>query len=148
MACDDILQILGGDQICYSNSSSALENGKKFILNNRNKKTICKIRVDDCLIKSKEIKKCDFFFSIREDRKYFLVELKGQSLTDATEQIKNTFSEVNNKLKESPSQFTGIIVSSAVPRAADQKFKSLQERIFKQHKLIIKRKQIHYEENV
>lgn len=148
MPCGDLLQILGGDQICYSNSSTAVENGKKFVLNNRNKKTICKIRVDDCLIKSKQIKKCDFLFSIKEDRKYFLVELKGQSLKDATEQIKNTFNEVNLKLKESPAQFTGIIVSSAVPKTADQKFKSIQERIFKEHKLIIKRKQVHYEENV
>lgn len=70
---------------CYSNSSVAFENGKKFVINNRSKKSICKIHVDNCLIKDNNIRKCDFFFAIKEDQKFYLVELKGQSLDDAVE---------------------------------------------------------------
>lgn len=148
MPCKDILSKLGGDTDCYSNESSAHENGKKFTLNNVSKKTICKIRVDNCLIKDKNIRKCDFFFSVNEDRKFYLVELKGQSIIDAVEQIKSTFTIINAKIREDSKNYTGVVVSSAVPKAADQKFKTLQQKIYKNHKLMIKRKQIHYIENI
>lgn len=148
MPCKDISSKLGGEGSCYSNESAAHENGKKFVLNNISKKSICKIRVDDCLIKDKQIRKCDFFFSVNEDRKFYLVELKGQSIIDAVEQIKSTFNIVNSKLKEDAKNYTGIVVSSAGPKAADQKFKTLQQKIYKDQKLMIKRKQMHYMENV
>ncbi|TWI15646.1 hypothetical protein [Sphingobacterium siyangense] len=148
MPCKDIYAILGGDMDCYSNSSVAFENGKKFVINNRSKKSICKIHIDNCLFKDNNIRKCDFFFAIKEDQKFYLVELKGQSLDDAVEQIKSTFDILNSKIKKRTQDFIGVIVSSAVPKAADQKFKTLQQKIFKEHKLMIKRKQIHYEEVV
>ena len=114
---------------CYSSSSIAFENGKKFVINNRSKKTICKIHIDNCLIKDNNVRKCDFFFAIRENQKFYLVELKGQSLDDAVEQIKSTFNILNSKIKQSAQDFVGVIVSSAVPKAADQKFKTLQQKI-------------------
>ena len=125
MPCKDIYAILGGDMDCYSNSSVAFENGKKFVINNRSKKSICKIHINNCLINDNNIRKCDFFFAIKEDQKFYLVELKGQSLDDAVEQIKSTFDILNSKIKKSAKDFIGVIVSSAVPKAADQKFKAI-----------------------
>lgn len=148
MACDEIFEILGGNRECYSNSTAALENGKKFALNNRNGKSICKVRVDNCLIIDNAIRKCDFLFYIKEDKKVFLVELKGQSVDDALFQIKSTFDIVNQRLKAAPSQYVGVVVSSAVPKAADQKFKILQQKLYRDHKLMVTRKQIKYEQVV
>lgn len=65
MGCENLQTILNGNAICFSRSTSAIENGKKFIFNNPNKKAVCRVRVDDCLIKDKTIKKCDFLFEIQ-----------------------------------------------------------------------------------
>jgi hypothetical protein len=88
MTCDNLKTLLSGDDNCFSNASSAIENGKKFILRNPNNKTVCRVRVDDCLVTDKTIKKCDYLFQVNGS-KFYLVELKGKSIDDAVAQIKN-----------------------------------------------------------
>lgn len=146
MSCDNLKTLLGGDGNCFSNASSAIENGKKFVFRNPTNKTVCRVRVDNCLITDKSIKKCDYLFQI--DSKFYLVELKGQSIDNAVAQILSTYNNVNKKIKAPASDYSGIIVSSAVPKTADQKFKNLQEKVYRDRKLMIKRKQFHYEEIV
>lgn len=149
MRCGDELRVtLEGDAACFSNASSAIENGKKFILNNTSGKTICRVRVDNCLIKDQTIKKCDFLFNVEEEDKFFLVELKGVDLGTAIKQIESTFDIVNQKIKVTASNYTGIIVSSAVPRASTLKFQNLQDKLYRNKKLLIKRKSFVYEERV
>lgn len=148
MACENLRNLLNGDEACFSNASSAVENGKKFIFNNPNRKTICRVHVDNCLITDQAIKKCDFLFNIIEDGKYYLVELKGTAIDTAVEQIVSTFDIVNRKIKATADSYTGIVVSSAVPKAANQKFKNLQDRIYRDKKLLIKRKQNQFEERI
>jgi hypothetical protein len=148
MTCNDLRDILNGDANCFSIASSATENGKKFRFNNPSNKTICRVHVDNCLIKDQTIRKCDFLFNIVEDSKYYLIELKGTSIDIALKQIVSTFEVVNGKIKVDPSDYTGIVVSSAVPKAANQKFKNLQDRIYRDKKLLIKRKQNQYEEQL
>jgi hypothetical protein len=147
MNCNDLRNILNGDAGCFSIASSAAENGKKFRFNNPSHKTICRVHVDNCLIKDQTIRKCDFLFNIVEDSKYYLVELKGTSIDIALKQIVSTFEIVNAKIKGDPTDYTGIVVSSAVPKAANQKFKNLQDRIYRDKKLLIKRKQINTKNN-
>jgi hypothetical protein len=84
MICENLRVILNGDQACFSNSSSAIEHGKRFVFNNVSGKLICKVHV----------------------------------------------------------------VSSAVPKAAHRKFKNLQDKLYLDKKLMIKRKQYHYEERI
>ncbi len=148
MTCEDLRTILKANAACFSNSSSAIENGKKFIINNISGKTICRIHVDNCLIVDQNIKKCDFLFNIEEDGKYYLAELKGVDVDTAIKQIESTFEYLNREIKSTPQNYTGIIVSSAVPQAAHQKFKNLQERLYRDKKLMVKRKQFHYEERI
>ncbi|QNL48140.1 hypothetical protein H8S90_15155 [Olivibacter sp. SDN3] len=147
MTCDNLKTILKGEDQCFSNACSAIENGKKFILRNPSNKTVCRVRVDDCLITDKTIKKCDYLFQV-SGSKFYLVELKGKSIDDAVAQILSTYDNVNKKIKAPASDYSGIVVSSAVPKAADQKFKNIQEKIYRDKKLMIKRKQFHYEEIV
>ena len=148
MTCENLRVILNGNAACFSNASSAIENGKKFIFNNVSGKTICRVRVDNCLIVDQNIKKCDFLFHIEEDGRYYLVELKGVDVDTAIKQIESTFDIVNRQIKASAHSYTGIIVSSAVPQAAHQKFKNLQDKLYRDKKLMIKRKQHHYEERI
>ncbi len=124
---------------CFDNSTVAKEKGKEFRIINKAQKTICRIHVDGCLIRNNQGKRCDYFFKICETEKSFLVELKGTDISEAVRQIISTFDFLNNKLKLSPDNFEGIVVSSSVPHAAEQKFRSLKEKCFKQKKLKIQK---------
>lgn len=146
MACTELQHKLNGSVSCFSNSSAASENGKRFSFKNPDNLKICKVQVDGCLINDQNKKKCDYFFSVPQLNKYYLVELKGKHIEIALEQITETFVHVNKNLQESPDQYKGFVVSSTVPKSANQRFKNYQEKIFKKHKLLIERKQIRHTE--
>lgn len=148
MNCEDLKTTLNGDGVCFSLANVAIENGKRFTFSNVSGKTICRVRVDNCLIKDQTIRKCDFLFNVEEDKRYYLVELKGGDVGSAIRQIESTFDIVNKQIKTAAENYTGIIVSSAVPKAAHQKFKNLQDKLYRDKKLMIKRKQNQYEEKV
>ena len=148
MTADVLRNLLNGDAACFSNATSAWENGKRFLIVNPQNKTVCRVQVDNCLITSQVVKKCDFLFHVHQDDNYYLVELKGTSIDVAVEQIVSTFDIVNRKIKTSADNYTGIIVSSAVPKSANQKFKNLQDKVYRDKKLMIKRKQQQYEERI
>lgn len=135
MRCIELKQILDSGNLhanCFSVSSVATENGKRFELDNRTNADICKVRVDGCLITDNDVRKCDFFFEVGGITKsYFLVELKGVDLNSAVKQIESTYDLLNAKLRVSVENFKGIIVASAVPAAANQTFRKLQEKLFR-----------------
>ncbi len=124
---------------CFDNSTVAKENHKEFRLENKSKKTICRVKVDGCLIDDQRTKRCDYLFKVCETKKHFLVELKGTDVNKAVEQIISTFDFINRKLKLSPEYYEGVIVSSSVPRAAEQKFRLLKENCLKKKKLRIRK---------
>ena len=139
MCREALITALGADDKaeCFDNSTTAKEKGKEFRLENKSKKTICRVKVDGCLIDDKRTKRCDYLFRICETEKYFLVELKGNSsLSDAVIQISRTFDFINERLKLSPQYFEGVIVASKVPRA-NLKFRKVQEKCYRDKKLKI-----------
>jgi hypothetical protein len=78
-------------------------------------------------------------FKVCKTDKHFLVELKGQKVEEAILQIINTFDSLNPKLKLPAENFEGVVVSSSIPRAAEQKFRALKEKCFKEKKLKIQK---------
>ncbi len=64
------------------------ENGRKFILNNKSKLLLTKIKVDGGLVKEGE--RCDFAIDA-ESKEIFLIELKGIDKPHACSQIYATF---------------------------------------------------------
>lgn len=146
--CKSLIAVLGASdrKNCFSTSTVAEENGKKFSLLNPARKKICKVKVDGCLITSQIIQKCDYMFEVSgKPSKYFLVELKGGDVETAVDQILSTFKSVNSKIKSSPNNYTGIIVSTAVPKA-EQKFRNLQEQSLKNHGVMITKRSNQYSE--
>ena len=113
---------------CFSNGTVAKEKGRKFSIKNKSKKTICKVRVDGCLLTESTKKKCDFFFKVCETERYFLVELKGTDVNHAVEQIESTFVALNDRLNVLPEQFETVIVSSAFLRGANKRFQQLRKQ--------------------
>ena len=137
MCCEELRKSLGGKSECYSNSTVAKENGKEFRLNLNANSTACKVRIDGCVMDSQVLAKCDYLFKICPVNKYHLVELKGTDVDHAVHQIVSTFNMTKMRLKEEPANFTGHIISSAIPRAAEQKFRNLKDKAMKNNKLNI-----------
>ncbi|MBN9380756.1 MAG: hypothetical protein J0H74_08330 [Chitinophagaceae bacterium] len=137
MCCKELRDRLGGKNDCYAISTVASEKGRQFRLNLTAGKTVCKVKIDACLIDDPKIAKCDYLIKVRPDDKYFLVELKETDVEHAVEQIVKTFYTVNQLIKASPQHFTGHIISSAIPRAAEQKFRNLKEKTLRKNKLNI-----------
>ncbi len=150
MPCTELRSVLqiSDDKInCFNNSTVANEVGKRFAFNNTSNKSICRVRIDDCLITGPR-KKCDFLFKVVELGKYYLVELKVVKINEGVEQIISTFDIINEKIGAPPEAYSGIIVSSSVPRAADLKFRKLLEKYYREKKLMIKKTQFRHIEKI
>jgi hypothetical protein len=150
MSCEKLKQVLEvkPDNNCFAVATSAKEGAKKFSFLNRSNKNICRVHVDDCLITDKSIKKCDYLFKVNEDQLYYLVELKGTDVDNAIQQIISTYDIVNEKIKSDAQNFKGVIVSSSVPSATEQRFRKLQERCFKEKRLKIIKTHIQHTEKI
>ncbi len=118
---------------CFSAKTVAEEQGKTFRIVNKSKKAVCRVRIDDCLIKSKDAKKCDFLFKICESERYLLVEFKGSNVEDGFAQLVSTFRYLKDKLGVEPKHFEGFIVSTQIPRAANLNVRRLKEQFLRKH---------------
>src|SRR5665213_978686 len=65
----------------------ALENGKRYELNNISGVTIRKVKVDKCLDRNAGEKRCDFLMDAADLKRVFFIELKGGDLNKAVNQI-------------------------------------------------------------
>src|SRR4051812_12919 len=97
MCCQELQLMLEATdkKDCFSAKTVAHEHGKKFTLRNPARKTVCRVKVDDCLIGASNTRKCDYLFKVCKPEKYFLVELKGQDVSTAVTQIIRTYNIVN-----------------------------------------------------
>lgn len=105
---DDIPQ----NVIKYSHTENKIvfsEKGKTYIAENIFKKNVLGFRVDNGLIISAEIRKCDYAFIVDNDLCY-LVELKGHGINEACKQISKTIEYFASKFKMQ--KFVGRIVVS------------------------------------
>lgn len=108
-----------------ANKIAAKDRGSasEYLIINESHHYFVKIKVDDCLIKKESSsRKCDFLFLDCTSEKAFFVELKGQNLGDAIEQVKATIFLLHIRL----SQFSYCcrIVQSKVIRATQQNRKA------------------------
>ena len=124
MLSKKLQQILKADVSCFhDNKTVAEENRRKFILLLAKHQKCCRIHVDNCLIKSMAMQKCDFWFHVSEsdkseikDNSNIFVELKGQEVDKAYSQIISTIDWFKNKLEIPKSQCYAAIVASKVPQ--------------------------------
>ena len=74
---------------CYENIKHSQivcqENGRKYVALNKGCKNVLKIHVDGDLIRSG--KRCDYALGLLDEKKVYLIELKGCDISHACEQI-------------------------------------------------------------
>ncbi|MFC2155513.1 hypothetical protein ACFLRB_03355 [Acidobacteriota bacterium] len=69
------------------------ENRRKFVLNNLNRSTILKVKVDDCL--NITGKRCDWLLIVISEPAAHFVELKGNKVEHALLQLENTIKVIS-----------------------------------------------------
>lgn len=137
--CEKLIGILRGFERveCFEKKTSAEEKDKKFLIENKSNKNICRVKIDNCFINSLEEIKCDYMFAVLDTHDYLLVELKGRSgISHAIDQINNTYRIVNNLLKLHESCFKGYIVATCVP-AVNQRNRNIIEQRRRQSEIRI-----------
>jgi hypothetical protein len=75
------------------------EKQTKIIFRNDNKETVAKIRIDGCVITGSAVKKCDYLLLCTKIKKAIFVELKGNKVMTAIEQLSAT---LDNKIIKEP----------------------------------------------
>jgi len=112
-------ELIEAHQDCCSKSKVASENGKRFeiVLD----EDFTKIRIDDCLIPSQEVQKCDFGFVRHSNGEFYFVELKGKDVKKALNQIISTITIFESTfIKISKEKRFGFIVSSRNPLSSTE----------------------------
>ena len=111
-----------------------VENGKKFsIIPKERKEVFLRIKIDKGLLLEidNDTKKCDYGFIRNVNSDFYFVELKGIDIDSAVKQLVSTILIFRRKYGISAEKTFAYIVSSGLPRAANQKFQKLQENFIK-----------------
>jgi hypothetical protein len=120
------------------------ESGRKFTINNPNRRTISKIKVDGCLIDD-EGERCDYLFEVDEPITCAIyVELKGKDVPKAFSQLIATIGYL--KKRHNAAKKECYIVCSRVPKTGTG-VQELREKMKKECKatLIVKTDQYEIE---
>ena len=116
------------DNSCFAdNQTVAQENGRKFTLVLSKGQKCCCIHVDNGLIKSMTMQKCDYWFHVSEkddseikENHNIFVELKGQEVLKAYSQIISAINWFKGKMELPQAKRHAAIVASKVPMTSTE----------------------------
>ncbi|MEM6964554.1 MAG: hypothetical protein AAF573_07305 [Bacteroidota bacterium] len=113
MLCKALKEKYKIDEECVDHKLSAEEKGRKFSIQlpKKSKEKFCRIKVDDCFVNDKSVEKCDYAFHRCSNDEQYYVELKGQKIKKAFDQIAKT---ISGHLKSPKEKNYGFIVASKV----------------------------------
>lgn len=137
----DFDELIEAHQNCCIKSKVASENGKRFeIVKNED---FTRIRIDNCLITSQQVQKCDFGFVRHSNNDFYFVELKGKDVNTAFDQIVSTINIFETTIVKIPKEKRfGFIVSSKNPLSGQQT-NNLKQAFAKKYGKILEIKNIH-----
>ena len=113
---------------------------RKYIAENIHKKLVYRYKVDDGIITSKALPKCDFAFYVEDDRVYF-IEMKGSDYNHAIDQIDSTITILLERPQLTVASVNARVVLSKA-RTPDMKTireKRLNARLKKMNGTLVKR---------
>lgn len=116
---------------------SATEQNRAFEIKTKNRTNYCRIKIDDCIIKSEQ-KKCDYLFVETEKEGFILVEFKGGEIGEAYKQICQTLDYIINKSIQMKYKKAYVISSSVHPKS-DSAFSKCKEKLREKYGISLER---------
>jgi hypothetical protein len=94
------------------------ERRSKITFHNAGKTTAAKIRIDGCVIKDNNVKKCDYLLLCAEIKKAVFIELKGNKVMTAIEQLAATLENeaIKKPLVPYEKRAYAVVTQFSVPR--------------------------------
>lgn len=92
----------------------------------------CYARIDNDLIKSQDVRKCDYIFLHCVEKQVFLIELKGADLIHAVKQILSTIEQLSSSLKKFKCVNARIVLSKVRAPALNSSDVARLKRCLKQ----------------
>ena len=95
------------------------EKQTKITFRNMARETVAKIRIDGCVIAGNTVKKCDYLLLYAEIKKAVFVELKGNKVMTAIEQLAATLDNaiIKEPLKQYDKRAYAVVTKYPTPRA-------------------------------
>lgn len=131
---------------------SIAESKSSFVLKNTNHKYVCEVKVDGCLITTKQ-RKCDFLFEVYTDKpdiieELIYVELKGSNLEHGAKQILETDMALHAIYSQKKiSSKKAFIITSRSPLSSKE-LRVLKTDFWKKYKIVLDIKNRSYEHSV
>ena len=92
---------------------------------------VCRIHVDNCLIETEKMKKCDYVFYANEN--YYFVELKRPNNSElAVNQVIKTIEFFQKKIRIKKNKINGVVIHQSVPKSSTKR-NILKERFVKKY---------------
>ena len=128
------------------------EKGKEYIAKNIDKKLLAGFQVDDGIIKSKEMQKCDKALLVNDERLY-LIEFKGADISTACEQLLSTYEFFLEHFKKYEYYFRVVLSKANSKHSAPNLYSTSKRRLlnkigYRNDNNRFKEKSIKMEENV
>lgn len=137
------VSVVRNKKVVFSDKKSKSE----FIIKNDNQREIEKHKVDDCLIKGEAFKKCDWLAVVSEKdipKKEIYIELKGNDVSYAVEQLTASIEKLSNNLK---AKKLGYVICTRSPlTSAEIQIKTKQ--VLHSHSLMLRVKTIKHTETI
>lgn len=103
------------------------ENKRTYVSDNSNRKAFIVYRVDDCLVRTGI--RCDYLLININERKAFFIELKGQDLIHAIEQIEKTIELLASNLSGYAINARVVLSKANTPDIRDTRLIKLQKKL-------------------
>lgn len=113
---------------------------REYIADNIHKRHVVRYKVDDGIITSKALQKCDFALYVEDDRVYF-IEMKGSDYDHAIDQIDSTITILLEKPQLTAASINARVVLSKArtPNMKTIREKKLNARLKKLNGTLVKR---------
>jgi hypothetical protein len=110
------------------------ENKSKITFLNSGSFLVAKIKIDGCVIKDNNVRKCDYLVLCSNEKMAIFVELKGNHVADAIEQIEATLDNgsIKNNLLDYKPFFAYAVLIKRTP-GFDTQIQQAMVRLAKKH---------------
>lgn len=109
--------------------NNAQENKSKYSLLNPQRREVCKIQLDGCVLNDSSLLKCDYLFLSCETSAAFFVELKGSDILHAIDQIEKSIEQIGKDIAATRINARIVLSKAQTPDMRTPKYLKFKKKI-------------------